>query len=95
MNYSNQTAGAVPVRETQVQGQLARLEHALDDLDKSFSTLADRVQEITRTEPPSAEKDGPRPVETLVPLADRIRKAADRVVSMSAYVTNVVVRVEL
>lgn len=98
MNYGN--AGVAkntvePAREAQVSGELGRLENALNDVEKSFAVMSDRIQPIVRSDVPSAEKDGPRPVETLVPVADRIRKSKDRLVALSALITNYYSRIEL
>ena len=69
MNYGN--AGVAkntvePAREAQVSGELGRLENALNDVEKSFAVMS-----------------------------DRIRKSKDRLVALSALITNYYSRIEL
>lgn len=95
MNYANQAGTVQPARETQTQVQLNRLEEVIDGLEKAFALTAERIKYATRTESDSPDKTNPQPCEVLVPLADRIRKAADRVVGLSTYIANVNTRIEL
>ena len=93
--YESNRDAVQPSREGQVGQAMQRLQSALNDAEKSFAALVSRVSPILRAEPPSTEKDGPKPVESLVALADQVRAYTDRVHALSSFITNVSSRVEL
>ena len=84
-----------PARETQVPHALMRLESAIDDAEKSFSSLSQRCEPVQRSVPPSGTAEQAKIAEALCPLAERIRRATERVSGLSENITGLMSRIEL
>lgn len=76
--YADQAAKVEP-KQSQILTGFNALEGTLEEAEKAVALLVEAVQPVSRNEPPRAEKDGPQAITSMCQVAERIRRATDRV----------------
>lgn len=93
--YATGAAADKLQREAQILYALVRLESAVEEAEKSFANLVQRCETVQRASPPDGQSEGPKVAEALCPLAERIRKATERVYGLAGNITGLMSRIEL
>lgn len=90
------TAGAVQ-REAQIPQALDVMEKAINEAEQAFASLVQRCESVQRAVPPTTQDINAKPVavESLCPLAERIRNGSERIFGLSYIMTGLMSRIEL
>ncbi len=92
---AGQAEATSPVRETQVNAQIAHLDAALEMLEREVSNLIEALSPVSRNEPPSNPKETAKIGEVMVPVASRIRQFAERIEGTNCAIVNARARLEV
>ena len=82
-------------REPKINRSFAKLEQAIDRLDKILSEYGQRLEPILSPIPPISPGGTPEIAEALTPMVKRLDRATDRVCEMIEYVTGLSSRTEV
>ena len=88
-------ATAIERPTPQMESQIARLDSALEQLEREVNALIGGLTTVLRSEPPQPAQTNPKLGEVLVPLASHLHGVSERMYALIAGVSGARDRLEL
>lgn len=94
LQMQNAYAGAAISKIPQVEQEMSRMDSDIGRLEASVEGLAKRLSGVLRAEPPPQNNEIDNVAEVLVPRADAIRHARNRLTQVSNQIDSILSRLE-